>query len=344
MSFRKYLKDNIKLLIFYIILMLFISLTIYLDRRNRVLNSDILYIEFVSLFIFIAYVFIDFTIKNNHIKKLNKILSCKDKTPILPPPLDYKDEIYSSIIQGLYEEYTADKRNIESDFTENKEFMTAWAHEIKTPITTSKLLIDSSKNSVSKDFTLSLKEEIDRIDDYVEKVLYYSRSDNFSKDYVITEVNLKKVINESIKKHSIIFIRKHIQLMNEASQNICVDTDKKWLLFIIDQLLSNSLKYTNTQGKITIRITEKGEEKILIIEDAGIGIKSEDISRLFTKAFTGFNGRNENTKATGFGLYLSQKLAKKLGHYITIESEYGCGTKACIHFPKWNDYYDVTKM
>ncbi|MDP4177146.1 MAG: HAMP domain-containing sensor histidine kinase [Bacillota bacterium] len=344
MSFIKYLKDNIKLIIFYVILMMFISLAIYLDRRNRVLNSNILYIEFVSLLIFTLYIFIDFTIKSNHIKKLNNILSCKDRTPILPEPVGYKDEIYSSIIQNLYEEYTVDKRNMEHDFSENKDFMTAWAHEIKTPITTSKLLLDSSKDSLNTDFVLSLKEEIERIDDYVEKVLYYSRSDNFSKDYVITEVDIKKVINESIKKHSIIFIKKHIHLINEVSQNICVDTDKKWLLFIIDQLLSNSLKYTNTQGSITFKIIESGKEKILIIEDTGIGIKSQDINHLFSKAFTGFNGRNENIKATGFGLYLSQKLAKKLGHYITIESKYGCGTKACIHFPKWNDYYDVTKM
>lgn len=255
MSFIKYLKDNIKLIIFYVILMMFISLAIYLDRRNRVLNSNILYIEFVSLLIFTVYIFIDFTIKSNHIKKLNNILSCKDKTPILPEPVEYKDEIYSSIIQNLYEEYTIDKRNIEHDFAENKDFMTAWAHEIKAPITTSKLLLDSSKNSLNTDFVLSLNEEIERIDDYVEKVLYYSRSDNFSKDYVITEVDIKKVINESIKKHSIIFIRKHIQLINEVSQNICVDTDKKWLLFIIDQLLSNSLKYTNAQGSITFKIT-----------------------------------------------------------------------------------------
>jgi signal transduction histidine kinase len=173
-------------------------------------------------------------------------------------------------------------------------------------------------------------------------VLYYSRSDNFSKDYIISEVNINKLIKESIKKHSILFIKKHIKLVNEISDTLIVDTDKKWLLFIVDQLVSNALKYTHDDGSISFKASENDKEKLLTIEDNGIGIKAEDLKRIFSSAFTGYNGRNENLKATGMGLYLSQKLAKKLGHHITLESEYGKGTKVTIHFPKWNDYYSVT--
>ncbi|MGH4122142.1 MAG: sensor histidine kinase [Clostridium sp.] len=339
MSFIKYLKENLKLLVFYILLMAFILLTICFDRKNRVLTSNVLYIIFVSLFMLIIYISIDYYAKSQQIKKLLLVKASEDKTPILPRPIDYKDEVYAEIIQMLYEDFLKVTRVMETDFKENAEFMTAWVHEIKTPITTSKLLLESGGVA-----STSLKEELEKIEDYVEKVLYYSRSNNFSEDYILSEVSINKLIKESIKKHSIIFIKKHIKLINKVPESLIIDTDKKWLLFIIDQLLSNSLKYTSDGGSIIFKHIEVTKEFLLIVEDTGVGIKSEDINRLFKKSFTGFNGRNENTKSSGMGMYLSQKIAKKLGHYITLESEYGKGTKVIIHFLKWNNYYEVTKM
>jgi signal transduction histidine kinase len=340
MSFIKYLKENLKLLVFYILLMAFTSLTICFDRKNRVLISNVFYIIFVSLFMLLIYISIDYYAKSAHIKKLLFVRDSEDKTPILPSSIDYKDEIYAQIIQMIYEDFLKVTKALETDFKENAEFMTTWVHEIKTPITTSKLLLESGDDATST----SLKEELEKIEDYVEKVLYYSRSNDFSDDYILSEVNINKLIKESIKKHSIIFIKKHIKLINKVPETLIIDTDKKWLLFIIDQLISNSLKYTSNGGSIIFSHTEVEREGLLIVEDTGIGIKSEDINRIFKKSFTGSNGRNENTKASGMGLYLSQKIAKKLGHYITLESEYAKGTKVIIHFLKWNNYYDVTKM
>ncbi|NFQ66554.1 sensor histidine kinase [Clostridium sporogenes] len=344
MSFFNYLKENIRLFLFYIIQIIFISLTIYFDRKNRVLTSNIFYIIFVSMFMFIIYIVMDYYRKSQQVKKLLQSESSKDKTPILPKPIDYKEKIYYSIVDSIYNDFIESIKNIENEFKENKEFMTAWVHEIKTPITTSKLLICSEKESLNVENLRSLEEEIDKIDDYVEKVLYYSRSDNFSKDYIISEINIAKLIKESVKKHSIMFIKKHIKLINEVPETFTVDSDKKWLLFIIDQLVSNALKYTNKNGSITFKIFQDDKQKMLIVQDNGQGIKSEDLKRIFNNAFTGHNGRNKNLKATGMGLYLSQKLAKKLNHYITIESQYGKGTTVIIYFPKWKDYYEVTKM
>jgi len=339
MSFTKYLKENLRLLVFYFILMGFILLTIYCDRKNRVLTSNVFYIIFVSFFMLIIYISIDYYVQLQHIKKLLFVKDSEDKTPILPRIMDYRDEIYAQIIQMIYEEFIKMERVTEIDFKENAEFMTAWVHEIKTPITTSKLLLESGDAS-----STSLKEELEKIEDYVEKVLYYSRSNSFSEDYILSEVSINKLIKESIKKHSIIFIKKHIKLINKVPEILMIDSDKKWLIFIIDQLISNSLKYTSNGGSIIFKTSAVEKEVLLIVEDTGIGIKSEDINRIFKKFFTGFNGRNENLKASGMGLYLAQKIAKKLGHYITLESEYGKGTKVVIHFLKWNDYYDVTKM
>ncbi|MDT8718551.1 sensor histidine kinase [Clostridium sp. 19966] len=339
MSFFTYLKDNLRLAAFYGFTLLFICLMMYFDRNNRMLNSNVLYVAIIYTLAFIIFLLADYFIKNSYLKKLLALRGSKDNTPLLPEPLEYKDSIYSSMMMNMYESYLENIKDLENAFKDNSEFMTSWVHEIKTPLTTSKLILDDTPVDVS-----SLKEEIDRIDDYVEKVLYYSRSDSFSKDYVISEINLNSLMKESIKKHSLLFIKKHIKLVNDCPEDFVVDSDKKWLLFIINQVLSNSLKYTHDNGSISFEITENNMEKLLIISDTGIGIKPEDIKRIFTKAFTGYNGRNENLKATGIGLYLANKLCKKLGHSITLESTVDAGTKVYIHFPKWNDYYQVTKM
>jgi Signal transduction histidine kinase len=275
-------------------------------------------------------------------KRIIEFKAAEDKTPLLPEAIEFKDEVYASLLSDLYDFYTAAIKKNENQYIENNEFMTAWIHEIKTPITTLKLLMDTLQ--LDEDNTvISIKEEVDKIDDYVEKVLYYSRSDEFSKDYIISEVSLNKLVKESVKKHSTIFIKKRISFIDEMDKNLFIDTDKKWLLFIIDQILSNSLKYTDHNGFIKVSSKKNDKEIILSIEDNGKGIKKEDIDRVFTKAFTGNNGRNINSKATGLGLYLSQKMAKKLNHYLTITSEYDKGTTVYIHFPKWLDYY-ITKM
>lgn len=338
MSFLRYIRDNYKLFIFYFILMAFILLVIFLDRSNRILNSDIVYIVFVSLLMFVLFILWDYTAKCRYIKKINELCTDKNDAPILPKPQDYKDEVYAEVINNVYNSYLNAARSMEHEFTENNEFMTAWVHEIKTPITTTELIIDNSKCEDCRDLA-SIKEEIDKIDDYIEKVLYYSRSGDFSKDYIISEEALSSMVKLSVKKHSIIFIRKHIKFVNSIDDKFYVDTDKKWFLFIIDQILSNSLKYTKENGIIKAYAYEDENEKVLVIEDNGSGIKKEDMQRLFTKAFTGSNGRNINMKATGLGLYLSQKLAKKLGHFITCESEYVKGTKIFVHFAKWDEYY-----
>ena len=342
MSFLKYLKENYRLLIFYFILMFFMWTAIFLDRGNRVLPSNLLYIMLVSLFIFAVYLTIDYLIKYQQIKKLLQFEAEEDKTPVLPAPQDFKEEVFLNIVNALYSEYTASLKHMENQFKENNDFMTAWVHEIKTPITTSKLLLESQELEDSA-FISSITEEMDKIEDYVEKVLYYSRSDNFSKDYIISEVFVNNIVKESLKKHSFLFIKKHISLVNNISESLYINSDRKWLLFIVDQLVSNALKYTDSKGTIKFSTRENEKEVLLIVEDSGSGVKKEDMDRLFTKAFTGSNGRNINMKATGLGLYLSQKLAKKLGHYITLESEYGKGTSVYVHFPKWEEEH-ITKM
>jgi signal transduction histidine kinase len=222
-----------------------------------------------------------------------------------------------------------------------EEFITSWVHQIKTPISVCRLLIEHNLNTPNKETLYSLEEEIDKIENYIEQALYYSKIDDFSKDYFINEVILDRMVKEAVKKQAKTFINKKIGVEIENIE-LAVTTDKKWLSFILDQVLSNALKYTSPEGHIKIYGLIQDKVQKLIIEDNGIGIKPEDLERVFDKGFTGYNGR-ESYKSTGIGLYLSKQLARKLGHNIEIESKYGEYTKVTISFPKLSDYFQVSK-
>jgi signal transduction histidine kinase len=302
-----------------------------MDRSNEILTSNLIYISIVSIIMLVVFILYDYIVKNKNVKSLKYIQKSEDKTPIFTEAFEYKDEIYQMIISDLYNEYVDSLRKIEDSFSENSEFIISWVHEIKTPITTAKLILDTI--SFQEQSTAnSLKEELDKIEDYVEKVLYYSRSNDFSKDYIISEAVINNMVKECVKKHSIIFIRKHIRFFNKIDDKLTVDTDKKWLAFIIDQIVSNALKYTQDGGTISFYTCKNDNEIMLTIEDDGIGIRAEDIDRIFSKSFTGNNGRENNLKATGMGLYLANKLSTKLGHRLTVESEYGKGSKFNLYF------------
>ena len=152
--------------------MSFITSVIFFDRKSRLLSYDTFYIIFVSTIMFALYILYDYFTKYFHMKKLLKISYSKDDVPILPKPMDYKDEVYSNIIRNLYGYYSESINNAQKNSSENKDFINSWIHEIKTPITTSKLLIENYKNEPSKSVFDSIEEEIDNIDEYVEKVLY----------------------------------------------------------------------------------------------------------------------------------------------------------------------------
>lgn len=342
MTFLKYLKDKCGLIIFYCFILLFIFATICISGKAILLSANVLYIIIVSMILFALYLFADFIKIRDYSRQLKRLETLKDSDAIsiLPKAVTNEQKIYNEFLENLYLQHSEEILQIRNEFLQNTDFLTSWVHEIKTPITAIKLASDN--NSSDSETIDIVKEEIDRIEDYVQKVLYYSRVNDFSKDYIISSTDISKVVRKCIRKHSTLFIKKHIQL-NLENVNYTIDTDVKWIGFIIDQLISNALKYTSNGGKITIDIQENDNEFALFVKDNGIGIKGEDMPNLFKRTFTGYNGRTEASNSTGLGLYLSQKLAGKLGHYITIYSKAGAGTEVCIHFPKFSDYYEVAK-
>lgn len=211
-----------------------------------------------------------------------------------------------------------------------KEYIELWIHEIKTPIAASKMVIENNKTEVTK----SIEEELDKIENYTEQALFYARSTTVEKDYVITKSNLKEIVKLSILKNksSLLGFKVNIDLHDLDKT---VYTDSKWIVFIINQIIQNSIKYSKKDNrKIEIYAKTKNEKVILYIKDNGIGIKKGEITRVFEKGFTGTNGRLQNKKSTGIGLYLCKKLCDKLGIGIELNSEKDEGTEVRIIFPK----------
>ena len=241
----------------------------------------------------------------------------------LPKSLDIRIDYYHKIIEKLYEELEKLTQENRQKNTDMVDYYSMWVHQIKTPIAAMNFLLDNEE--VDRKI---LQQELFKIERYVEMVLTYIRLDSISSDYVITKINLDEVVKDSVKKYATIFINKKIKL-NYVSHETMVISDKKWLSFAFEQILGNSVKYSSAGGEIIIETCENK----LVIEDNGMGIKEEDLPRIFEKGFTGFNGRYEK-KSSGLGLYLCKKTLDKLGHHIEISSKVGEGTRIEITFPK----------
>lgn len=238
----------------------------------------------------------------------------------LPTPKSLIEEDYQSIIAKLKEEAEMRASSASQDYNNMIEYYTVWAHQIKTPIAAMRLNLQSEDSESAR----KLMGDLNRIESYVEMVLTFLRLNSDSTDYVIKEHDLDEIIKSSVRTFSREFILKKLTLNYEPVKYKCI-TDEKWLEFIIEQVISNAVKYTS-EGGVRIYMDEPG---LLVIEDTGIGISAEDLPRIFENGYTGFNGR-EDKRASGIGLYLCKRIADNLGHKITAESTPGVGTKMII--------------
>ena len=318
---KSYLKKNIKVYILFIVFIFIFFIMFYL--YNLPLEALIYTGSFCFLAALIASIS-DYANYKESYKKLNfleqNILNDLDA---LPKSLDIRIDYYHKIIEKLYEELEKLTQENRQKNTDMVDYYSMWVHQIKTPIAAMNFLLDNEEVDQK-----ILQQELFKIERYVEMVLTYIRLDSISSDYVITKINLDEVVKDSVKKYATIFINKKIKL-NYVSHETMVISDKKWLSFAFEQILGNSVKYSGTGGEITIETCENK----LVIEDNGMGIKEEDLPRIFEKGFTGFNGRYEK-KSSGLGLYLCKKTLDKLGHHIEISSKVGEGTRIEITFPK----------
>lgn len=227
-----------------------------------------------------------------------------------------KEEDYHQILQMLCAEYKAYRKEMNDKYENMIEYYTVWAHQMKTPIASMRLHLQNEDS----DLVRKLTAELHRIEQYAEMVLTFVRLDSDSTDYVFKTHDLDKIVKQAVRKFSSEFIERRLCLVYEPLHTTVL-TDEKWLAFVIEQVLSNSLKYTPS-GSITISLVE---EKILRISDTGIGIAPEDLPRIFENGYTGYNGRVD-CKASGIGLYLCKRICKNLGHKISASSIVDVGT------------------
>ena len=318
---KSYLKKNIKVYILFVVFIAIFFIMFYL--YNLPLEALI----YTGSFCFLAALVASFSDFVNYRESYRKLKFLEENIlndlDALPKSLDIRIDYYHKIIEKLYEELEKLTQENRQKNTDMVDYYSMWVHQIKTPIAAMNFLLDNEEVDQK-----ILQQELFKIERYVEMVLTYIRLDSISSDYVITKINLDEVVKDSVKKYATIFINKKIKL-NYVSHETMVISDKKWLSFAFEQILGNSVKYSSAGGEITI---ETYENK-LVIEDNGIGIKEEDLPRIFEKGFTGFNGRYEK-KSSGLGLYLCKKTLDKLGHHIEISSKVGEGTRIEITFPK----------
>lgn len=294
----------------------------------------------LSLFVLFLIGIFDF----NHYKKK------RDKLAVLKKSISYNEEEmpgtgsflekdYQEVLKVLFEAKTETESTASIARQDMLDYYSLWAHQIKTPISAMRLLLQAQKDGLiagtvpteeMNTWNAGLSMQLFRIEQYVEMVLSYLRMEDIGKDLVLKSYDMEKLVNQAVKKFSKDFHYRKVNLLKDPIQ-MTVLTDEKWTLLVLEQILSNALKYTREGG--SVHISQVNGRKELIIEDTGIGIRAEDLPRVFEKGFTGYNGR-EDKKSTGIGLYLCKNIMDKLGQGIFMESSEGQGTKVHLSFER----------
>lgn len=312
--FGAYIKQKSKILLIILLFCIIFAIVFYLYKLpvEAVIYPSLLCILFGAILMVLDFA---------KIKRRHKILEKLGNMPSamideLPSVSNINDYGYQRIIRSLQKEISQLESDSNNRFNDMVDYYTVWAHQIKTPIASMRLTLQNEDTPLSR----KLLSDLFRIEQYVEMIMAFLRLDSTSSDYVFKEHNIDTIIRQAVKKYANEFIDRKISLVYNPIDYTVV-TDDKWLSFVIEQILSNALKYTQ-KGSIKIYMNEN---MMLCIEDTGIGIAPEDLPRIFEKGYTGYNGRSDK-KASGLGLYLCKRICKNLDTGITVLSEIDKGT------------------
>ena len=330
--FRIYIKQYRKAIFAFILFCAVFSFSFFLYHLpiEAVIYPALIYIVFGLVF-----VCIDFSHKQRKHKQLSEIKKLTAAMITSMPGIESVLEWdYQDIIKALKDEVTNLSTSSADRYQELLEYYTVWVHQIKTPITSMRLTLQSEDTQLSR----KLMSDLFQIEQYVEMVLAFIRLDSDSSDYVFRECSINSIIKSAVTKFASEFIDRKLRLEYEPIDKLVV-TDEKWLSFVIEQLLSNALKYTRT-GSIKIYMREP---MTLCIEDSGIGIAPDDLPRIFEKGYTGYNGRKDK-KSSGLGLYICKRICNNLEIGINVTSELDKGTIVCIDLEQYDLKQHLTKM
>lgn len=276
---------------------------------------------------------------NNLLENIQKLDKAYYVLETLEKPEFLEGKLLWNALYDINKSMCEEINELKLQTTDFKDYIEMWIHEVKIPIASLILMTHNKKEKFEKNEL----EQLRRIENYVEQILYYARCENAEKDYLIKKISLSKIISEVALKNKDDLLENKIDFLVEKI-NIFVYTDSKWLIFIINQIINNSIKYRDQKKKSYIKITAQEEKnKIkLSIKDNGIGIKESDQKKIFEKTFTGENGRTHGS-STGIGLFIAKSLCQKLGHKIEVKSKWQEYTEIIITF-EMNSYYDVLNL
>lgn len=323
---KAYCKEHIRTAVLFAVMVVFLLGVAKLYRyEGAILNMA--YASFLLVIFGLLYGIWDYM---HYRKKCIMLMEAVQKTGerycYLADSNSYVDELYRNLIGVVEREGAALISEYDGKKQEMTDYYTMWTHQIKTPIAALRLLLQGKKQPL---------EELFKIEQYAEMALHFARLDSLSSDLLFQEQDIYVLVKKAVKKYSILFIGSGLSFsMDEFCAHAV--TDEKWISFVIEQILSNALKYTHTGG-IRIYATDRGGQEtqkdtaFIVIEDSGIGIKQEDLPRIFERGFTGYNGRLDK-KSTGIGLYLCKQILDRLSHTIRVESRIGEGTKVILGF------------
>ncbi len=333
MTIKEYIKDKVLMILLHIFCMLVLSGFLYVTGYQSDLIALILLCW--GLILLLVYA-VEFYQRKIYFSKMSEILRKTEKRYLLgelmPDSPRLTDRIYRSMILSSNKSVIEGIRSAQKEQREYREFVESWVHEIKAPITGIELLCENHKDT----FTRQIMKENRKIENYVDMALYYARADEVYKDYMVRKTDLAEIVSSVLSKNKYYLIGNRVQVETKCTH--CVYTDEKWISFILNQLILNCVKYKKGDSEEILIETKEFEKSVrLVVKDNGVGIRKEEIGRIFDKGFTGSNGRNGG-RSTGMGLYLCHNLCEKLGIMIWAVSEEGTGTEMILEFPVGNFY------
>lgn len=338
MKFKDFIKD--KTIQILLLMFALATIEIFLIMYKFALFIKI-YIPVIIIFMYVIGLLIEYFQKNKYYSEINNVLSeLTEKyliTEIISHPNFIEGRLFEDILIEVNKAMIENVNKYKYAQDDYKNYIELWIHEIKLPLATSKMIIENNKSEITE----RIDEELDNVENYIEQALFYARSNTVEKDYYIKKIKLQEIASESIKKNKNILIREKAIINLHDLENE-VNTDSKWVVFILNQIIQNSVKYRKKDENLELEIYSKKQKEstILYIKDNGIGIKAGEVGRVFEKGFTGTNGRYINKKSTGIGLYLCKNLCEKLGISINISSSENIGTEIILTFPQ-SSFYQI---
>lgn len=330
-----FLKDKFLLLLLHVVCMGLLSAFLGLTGYGQ---EKVILILCFWLMILTAWLAVTYLQRKKYFDEAAAILEGMEQKyllgELLPDSFRLEDKLYRQMLHRSNKSVIERIRKLEDEKREYKEFIESWVHEIKAPITGVTLLCENGRRGrnplPAKEILCDVSLENRRIENLVEQVLYYARMEKVYQDFIIRETDLQEIAEEVLKKNRLLLIGKQVRAEVSCPHRVC--TDGKWIAFILNQMVLNSVKYS--AGRPLFRLVTKPYEKgvALIFEDNGTGIPSEDLPRIFEKGFTGSNGRSRQG-ATGMGLYLCRRLCEKLDVGLSAQSAPGEGTRMILSFP-----------